>query len=77
MSCQFYTESGRYGGAKPGYRTMVRPSLNKSFSLLILFTAFLLQLDALSPAVDVLIRDLPGSEGHEQSLKVLKAAVQV
>ncbi len=38
---------------------------------------FLLQLDALSPAVDVLIRDLPGSEGSEQSLRVLRAAVQV
>ena len=36
-----------------------------------------LQLDALSPAVDVLIKDLPVSESCEQSLGVLKRAVEV
>ena len=39
---------------------------------------FYTQLDALSPAVDVLMKDLPGAESSpEELLAVLKAAVEV
>ena len=35
------------------------------------------QLDALSPAVDTLMRDLPGVTSHEQYIEILRTAVEV
>jgi len=35
------------------------------------------QLDALSPAVDVLVRDLPESSTREKAVLTLKTAVEV
>ena len=35
------------------------------------------QLDALSPAVDILMRDLPCTRTREQSIEVLRTAVEV
>ena len=36
-----------------------------------------LQLDALNPASDILMRDLAGAKSHEQYTEVLRTAVEV
>ena len=38
---------------------------------------FCTQLDALNPAVDVLMRGLPGAISYEQCIEVLRIAIEV